>query len=109
MIVTLTQRFLLFFNIMTLAEFKASLRNSTPPEGIVKLLAAMWCEAKGDWHRAHNIAQDVETADGSWIHAYLHRVEGDESNARYWYSCAGRKFSKLSLKEEWEEIVNALI
>lgn len=69
----------------------------------------MWYDAKGDWHKAHNIAQDIETLDGSWIHAYLHRVEGDESNAMYWYNRAARKFSKLPLNEEWEEIVNSLI
>ncbi len=94
---------------MTLIEFRSSLQNSSPPHGINNLLEAMWHEAKGDWNKAHNIAQDVETPDGSWVHAYLHRVEGDESNARYWYNRAGRKFSKLSLKEEWEEIVGALI
>jgi hypothetical protein len=94
---------------MTLTEFKSSLQNPGPPPGLKNLLEAMWYEAKGDWHKAHNIAQDIETPDGSWVHAYLHRVEGDESNARYWYQRAGRKFSKLSLKEEWDEIVNELM
>jgi hypothetical protein len=94
---------------MTLSEFKSSLQHERPPQGINDLLRALWHAAKHDWHTSHNIAQEIETSDGSWIHAYLHRKEGDESNARYWYSRAGRKFPKVSLEEEWDEIVEALL
>jgi hypothetical protein len=57
----------------------------------------------------HNIAQEIDTAEGAWVHAYLHRKEGDESNARYWYSRAGKGFPKISLKEEWKELVVRLL
>jgi hypothetical protein len=91
---------------MTLSEFKSSLKNTEPPQGTSDLLLALWHDGKDDWNSSHNIAQDIETSDGSWVHAYLHRKEGDESNARYWYNRAGKKFPKISLEAEWEEIVN---
>lgn len=94
---------------MTIEEFKSTLSASQPPKGISPQLEAMWHEGKDDWDRAHNIAQDIHTADGSWIHAYLHRKEGDQGNAAYWYRQAGRPVSRLSLKEEWEEIVRELL
>lgn len=94
---------------MTLLEFKSSLQNTAPPHGINDLLCALWYDAKHDWTAAHGIAQDIETQDGSWIHAYLHRKEGDESNARYWYSRAGKKFPKVSLQEEWDGIAETLL
>ncbi|HNT50301.1 MAG TPA: hypothetical protein PLM56_05440 [Cyclobacteriaceae bacterium] len=93
---------------MTLQEFKTSLEEQQPPP-VAVLLQALWYEAKGDWEKAHNLAQDVHTPDGSWIHAYLHRVEGDISNAQYWYHKANRKMPKVSLKEEWEDIANELL
>ncbi|HCW08423.1 MAG TPA: hypothetical protein DGG95_13785 [Cytophagales bacterium] len=94
---------------MTSTEFKSSLRNSSPPESIKGLLLALWHDAKGDWHSAHKIAQDFETHDGSWVHAYLHRKEEDDSNARYWYSRARKKFPKVSLETEWDEIATYLL
>lgn len=94
---------------MTLLEFKSTLKNAEPPEGINDLLRAMWYDAKQDWNTAHNISQEIHTSDGSWVHAYLHRKEGDESNARYWYSRASKKFPKVSLEEEWEEIAETLL
>ncbi|MBX2915029.1 MAG: hypothetical protein KF856_07135 [Cyclobacteriaceae bacterium] len=93
---------------MTLIEFKNSLTQHQPPP-VADLLQALWYEAKGDWEKAHNLAQDAHTPDGSWIHAYLHRVEGDTSNAQYWYHRANRRMPKLSLKEEWDEIVSELL
>lgn len=90
---------------MTLAEFKTTLNGSVPPEGINDFLKALWFDAKGKWEEAHNIVQDINNPEGAWIHAYLHRKEGDEGNARYWYNLAGKKFPKISLTEEWEEIV----
>lgn len=94
---------------MTLDAFKSSLSKSDPPESISKLLKAMWHEGKNDWERAHNIAQDISTDDGSWIHAYLHRVEGDLGNAAYWYHRAGKPVPRVSPEEEWEQIVAALL
>jgi hypothetical protein len=93
---------------MTLIEFKSSLENkfssfSDP------LLNALWQDGKGNWERAHEIAQDVLSSDGSWVHAYLHRKEGDLSNADYWYSKAKRQMPTVSLAEEWESIVAELL
>ncbi len=94
---------------MTLQEFKTSLSSSAPPQNISEYLKALWFDAKGDWDKAHNIVQDIHSNTGSWIHAYLHRKEGDISNADYWYSRAGKERPSVSLEKEWEEIVNALI
>jgi hypothetical protein len=89
---------------MTLNEFRATLNMSTPPP-LSPLLQALWYDGKGNWNAAHNIAQDIETGDGSLVHAYLHRKEGDEGNAAYWYHRAGRPVCKVSLEEEWNNIV----
>jgi hypothetical protein len=94
---------------MTVEEFRASLGDKAPPGGLPPLLEAMWWDAAGDWDRAHEIAQDVASADGAWVHAYLHRKEGDEGNAGYWYRQARRPHSRLTLEAEWEEIVQALL
>lgn len=75
---------------MNFEEFKASIPGANPLQGANALLQAMWFEAKGNWEMAHNIAQDVNSDDGSWVHAYLHRKEGDIDNASYWYSRAGK-------------------
>jgi hypothetical protein len=72
-------------------------------------LLALWWDAKGDWARAHEIAQDVEGADGAWVHAYLHRREGDLSNAGYWYRRAGRRVATGDLRVEWEAMVGELL
>jgi hypothetical protein len=93
---------------MTLQDFTASLSQSSPPE-VAPLLKAMWYDAKGDWESAHNIAQDVHTHGGSWVHAYLHRKEGDQGNAAYWYHRASKPVNRKSLEEEWEEIVSAFL
>ncbi len=94
---------------MTLQEFKASLNSAQPPQGISKVLEAMWYEGKGDWEASHNIAQDIHSKEGSWIHAYLHRKEGDEGNAAYWYARAGRKMPSVNLGEEWDNICQELL
>jgi hypothetical protein len=94
---------------MDLKDFKFSLSSLTMPGGLRDSLQAMWHDAKGDWNRAHEIAQEINTPEGSWIHAYLHRKEGDESNAAYWYHRAHRAVSRTSLEEEWEQIVTALL
>ncbi len=94
---------------MTFTEFKASLLDNQPPGETGNLLQAMWHDAKGDWNNAHQIAQDADTAEGAWVHAYLHRKEGDPSNALYWYHRAKRTMPKISLEEEWESIVKKLM
>jgi hypothetical protein len=91
------------------AEFEASLQESTPPAGVPGALEALWYERRGDWHRAHEIAQDIAGTDGSWVHAYLHRREGDHSNAAYWYRRAGKPVARGNLDEEWRAIVEALL
>jgi len=94
---------------MTFSEFKKSVGQNAPPPNINSLLQALWFDAKGDWEMAHNLAQEVNTKDGSWIHAYLHRKEGDLGNASYWYQRANRPLCRKSLSEEWEEITKALL
>jgi hypothetical protein len=93
---------------MTFSEFKNSIASSTPP-AVDPLLKAMWFDAKGNWSEAHNIAQDVHSKDGSWIHAYLHRKEGDLGNASYWYHRASQPVCSKSLDAEWEDITKALL
>ena len=94
---------------MTIAELKASLTDATPPAGLSGVLLALWHDGRGDWDAAHRVAQDIDDADGSWIHAYLHRKEGDAGNAAYWYRRAGQPVPTVSLDEEWEQIVTALL
>jgi len=94
--------------IVTLLEFKQLLNSPTPPH-VPALLTALWHDARGEWDKAHDLAQDVNNQDGSWIHAYLHRKEGDRSNAQYWYQRANRKMPVYSLEQEWEELVSALL
>jgi hypothetical protein len=94
---------------MTLDDFRATLSSATPPPSIRGALLALWHDAKGDWEMAHRVAQDVKDASGAWVHAYLHRKEGDESNAAYWYRRAGKPIAKTLLEEEWTDIVAALL
>jgi hypothetical protein len=94
---------------MTLDEFRESLTAEAPPKTVAPLLAALWWDAKGDWGAAHGLAQDIENEDGAWVHAYLHRKEGDASNAGYWYRRARRPHSHASLQDEWQEITTALL
>lgn len=94
---------------MTLDEFKALAGYASPPAGLSPLLLALWHDARGDWHEAHRVAQDVDDADGAWVHAYLHRKEGDNGNAGYWYRRAGRPPAQGTLQEEWMAIVAALL
>lgn len=94
---------------MDVAAFKRALNQDAPPDGLSALLKALWHEHKGDWTRAHEIAQDIETPEAAWVHAYLHRREGDISNAGYWYRQAGKPVNRGDLDEEWREIVAALL
>ena len=93
---------------MTLTEFQRTLKDASPPY-VPPLLLALWQDAKGDWEAAHRIAQDVGDADGAWVHAYLHRKEGDLSNARYWYRLAGQQPATDTLESEWARIVVDLL
>ena len=94
---------------MNLTEFKASTAADQPPEGLSLPLQTLWWEAKGDWSHAHAIAQDIASPSASWVHAYLHRKEGDASNAGYWYRRAGKERAEQALETEWNEIVEALL
>jgi len=94
---------------MMIEEFKSSLKEGQPPDGANDLLAALWYDVKGDWDQAHRLAQDVDDANGAWVHAYLHRKEGDQGNAGYWYDRSGRPFCRNSLQEEWEHLVSELL
>ena len=94
---------------MTLNNLKATLTGTTPPSGLSPLLLALWHDAKGDWDAPHRVAQDVDDENGAWVHAYLHRKEGDASNADYWYVRPPRRpHSRRALNEEWDEIASAL-
>src|SRR5690348_18470891 len=94
---------------MTAEGFRASLKDASPPQGLTHALTGLWWDAKGDWTRAHESAQQDEGPHGSWVHAYLHRKEGDSSNAAYWYGRCGRRPSTASLQDEWKAILTALI
>lgn len=94
---------------MTFEQFQATLSTSSPPPGLGPVLVAMWHDGRGDWDAAHTVAQDVAGPDGAWVHAYLHRKEGDRANAAYWYRRAGRPPAQGPLESEWREIVDKLL
>lgn len=89
--------------------FLGSLKNQVPPMNWQEAFKVLWYDAKGDWKASHHIAQDMHDEIGSWLHAYLHRKEGDEYNARYWYTKAHRPFPKINLNEEQREIIRFLL
>ena len=93
---------------MDLPRFKGSLADQEPPRGMSLPLQALWWAAKGDWDAAHRIVQDESNRDAAWVHAYLHRVEGDLGNVGYWYRQAGQPVAKDSLQAEWDRIAAAL-
>jgi hypothetical protein len=94
---------------LTLQEFIVSINNPEPPATMGPLLKAMWYDARGDWYHAHLIAQEENKPTGSRVHAYLHRKEGDFSNAGYWYRKGGIPFCSHILEREWKEIVEVLL
>jgi hypothetical protein len=94
---------------MTLADFKRGMAEAKPPAGVAPPLAALWWAAKGDWDKAHGIVMKEETRAAAWVHAYLHRVEGDLDNAGYWYRKARRPVASEPLPAEWDAIAAALI
>ena len=93
---------------MTLDEFRKTLRSASPPS-VAPALVALWHDARGDWDAAHRVAQDVADETGAWVHAYLHRKEGDLSNAAYWYRRAKKPIESGSLADEWTAIAEALL
>ncbi len=94
---------------MTLDQFRSTLTDPAPPRGLSPALLALWHDGRGDWPAAHRVAQDIDNPTGAWIHAYLHRKEGDLSNARYWYRHADRPAEEGSLDDEWATIATALL
>jgi hypothetical protein len=94
---------------MIATEFKSSLSGTSPQPGVSPPLSALWWAGKGDWDKAHGIVQDESSADAAWVHAYLHRVEGDLGNAGYWYRQAKKPVANNPVDAEWEEIVSALL
>jgi len=93
---------------MTAEEFRASTKASAPP-GVGPLLRALWHDARGEWDAAHQLAQEVDDVDGAWVHAYLHRKEGDAGNAAFWYGRARQPVATDPLDAEWARIAQALL
>jgi hypothetical protein len=94
---------------MEAGKFTASLSEPEPPPELSAPLAALWWDAKGDWARAHAMVDALETTDGMAVHAYLHRKEGSEWNADYWYRRSGRTWHRPTLEAEWTTLVEALL
>ena len=94
---------------MNFEEFVSSLSAQSPPAQLSGYLKSLWYDAKNDWQKSHEIAQDIHDKSGSQLHAYLHRKEGDPSNANYWYRKAGKSMPSCSLQEEWEEMVKEFL
>lgn len=92
-----------------MAAYIASLDSAAPAQDLSAPLAGLWWAAKGDWDQAHRIVQDDSSREAAWVHAYLHRVEGDLGNAEYWYRQAGQPTAKDSLQAEWERIAATLL
>ena len=93
---------------MKVEELRETVKGEVPPAGLGAPLAALWWDAKGDWAQAHSLVDELETPEGMAVHAYLHRKEGAEWNANYWYDRAGRPFRRETLDEEWEALVEGL-
>ena len=94
---------------MTYGEFADSISGAKPPKDLSDILTSLWWDKKGNWDRAHSIAQDIPTIQGSAVHAYLHREEGVLWNADYWYSRAGRSRPDIPLEDEWQQLVEEML
>jgi hypothetical protein len=94
---------------MTFAEFKQTQSQTRPPAGLSVALTALWWAGKDDWDKAHKLVMDEDGEDCAWVHAYLHRVEGDLDNAGYWYRRAGKPLVSSALDTEYESIAQALL
>jgi hypothetical protein len=89
--------------------FKSSLSLTDPPESISEYARALWYAGKGNWEKAHNIIQEIDDKLSARIHAFLHRQEGDLSNAGYWYKRAGEQIPTVNTDEEWEQLVSQFV
>ncbi|MGB6975154.1 MAG: hypothetical protein WBD67_10765 [Terracidiphilus sp.] len=94
---------------MTAKDLKESLAGAEPPAGLSAPAEALWWDAKGGWERAHGLVDELETREGMAVHAYLHRKQGTESNADYWYNLAGRQFHRAKLEDEWAALAEGLL
>ena len=94
---------------MTPEEFRASIAEAAPRVALSAPLTALWWDAKGDWSRAHALVDELETLDGMAVHAYLHRKEGSDSNADYWYHLAGKTYHRHEFADEWKTLVESLL
>ena len=94
---------------MDLAAYSASLTSDAPPAGVTAPLAALWWAKKGEWDKAHRLVMADDSREAAWVHAYLHRVEGDAGNAGYWYRRAGKPVATASLDAEWSAIAAGLL
>jgi hypothetical protein len=94
---------------VTFDDFYNSLTSAQPPADLTPALAGLWWDAKGDWTQAHDSAQEDEGPAASWVHAYLHRKEGDQENAAYWYRRAAKPVCDAPFEAEWRRIVSDLL
>ena len=94
---------------MSFEEFLQAAAAGTPPADLSPALRALWLDARGDWAAAHTTAQEADSREGDWVHAYLHRKEGDAANAGYWYRRAGQPVARGPLQMEWEAIARVLL
>ncbi|HZP22624.1 MAG TPA: hypothetical protein VFB04_04205 [Terriglobales bacterium] len=94
---------------MTLETFRQSLHREEPPRQLSLALTGLWWDAKGDWKQAHDVVGQDEGPAAAWVHAYLHRKEGDLANSRYWYKRACKEPATASLDAEWQEVTEALL
>ena len=89
----------------TITEFNQSLNSGQPDPGFSVQLKSLWYDGKGDWQMAHQQVDQLSDTESAWVHAYLHRKEGDTGNADYWYSRANKVRPNVSLAREWEDLV----
>ncbi len=94
---------------MDVADFRASLAGDTPDAGLPPPLVALWWMGKGDWNKAHEVAQSQDDSPSAWVHAHLHRQEGDLNNAGWWYRRVGRSAPEQSLDEEWGALASNML
>lgn len=94
---------------MSYDEFRETLAGEAAPKALPQTLEALWWDARGEWARAHALVDELETRGGMAVHAYLHRKEGSDSNAEYWYRRAGTEHRRATLEAEWEALVRSLL
>lgn len=92
-----------------MTAFRDSLSAAGPPAGLSVYAESLWYDAKGNWEKAHELIQDLTDQNAAWIHAYLHRKEGDRWNADYWYNRAARQCPSLSPDEEWQQLIDEFL